>query len=128
MDGVGIAEEEYNKDNEYNTKEPDETAPARIPVHGIEFRIHRMLDPENNNSKHYCRYNQLAGHCKMNDSYVCRYQRERGFEQTSGPEERSEVDWSEMLQRVIDETNKIEHKPNSSLVCGIIFHTLSVLF
>lgn len=114
MDGVGIAEEEYR--NEYNAEPGTDEAPGLPPVEGIEHRIFRMLDPENNDGKHYVRFREGAGQLKLVDSYVSRYQREQGFEQTETPMERLEVDEYAELQQVIDETNKLERKPNSSVI------------
>lgn len=117
MDGVGIAEEEYR--NEANTEEaggPDAAA-GLPPVEGIENHIFRMLDPDYDDGKHYTQFRPGAGKCKLVDSFVCRYQRERSFKPTETAIVRLEVDKYTELQHVIEEMNKLERKPNSAFIC-----------
>lgn len=43
-----------------------------------------------------------------------RYQREKGYEATTSENEQREVEQEQMLQQAIDDTNKMERRPNSS--------------
>jgi len=91
------------------------------PIHGNEFQIHRMLDPNRPCGRYYKRYS--AGSCQtpVLDAYVARYRRERGFEMFRSDAERYEVQEYAILQRAMDECLSVERRPNSSLIRTNLF-------